>query len=112
MEEEACGKLAVSMLNGRNVRGNTISVLQSNQSDLGPKIASTRLCVKNIPASLSAAGLRDLFKKYGLVLAAEITNETGIVVSIIIIVVTIYKIKQCKNSKYFNIFRTWKRWET
>jgi RNA recognition motif-containing protein len=80
MEDEACGRAAITMLNGRTIRGNVVTVEESWNTDEGPSVPSTRLRVKNLPNSMTAAGLRDLFVKYGMIIAAEITNGEGIVV--------------------------------
>jgi len=81
MEDEACGRAAITMLNGRSVRESIITVEESTLNSQGPSVPSTRLRVKNIPSTLSALGLRELFTKYGMIISVEITDTEGIVVS-------------------------------
>jgi len=84
MEEEECGRKAVAALNRKEIDGKAISVSVSKNLE-PPNISTTKLLVKNIPVNLPAAGLRQLFQKFGLVLEAEIVkNGEGIVVSLLI----------------------------
>ena len=80
MEDEACGRNAMLMLNAKMINGKCIGVEESKTID-GPKVTSTRLKVSNVPSTMSANDLRDLFTKYGLILSVEITDTEAVVVS-------------------------------
>lgn len=67
------------MLNSKLINGKCMAVEESLHKE-GPSVASTRLRVRNVPTALSANALRDLFRKYGAILAVEITDNEAIVV--------------------------------
>lgn len=81
MEEEECGRNAIKALNGTDLGGKKISVVESKNNE-GPNIMKMKLSVKNIPKSVTASDIRGLFKKYGRVLEAEVfPNGNGSCVS-------------------------------
>ena len=83
MEEEECGREAIKALNGTEIGGKKISVVESKNKE-GPNIQMMKLSVKNIPRSVDANELRGLFKKYGRILEAEVfPNGNGSVVRLV-----------------------------
>ena len=80
MEDDVNGRKAIEEMNGKEIDEHVISVCQSKNIQ-GPKIPTMKLAVKNIPNSLSAVELRNLFTKYGFVLEAEVKGQNGHVVS-------------------------------
>ncbi|CAG7734400.1 unnamed protein product [Allacma fusca] len=76
MEDDCNGRQAIQELNGKDMDGNVLSVVQSKNIQ-GPKIPTMKLAVKNLPAGLAAGELRNLFTKYGYILEAEIRGPQG-----------------------------------
>ena len=85
MEDEETGRRAIEEMNGKEVDEHVISVCESKNLQ-GPKIPTMKLAVRNIPESLTAPELRNLFTKYGFVLEAEVRGQTGHVVSFFVII--------------------------
>lgn len=82
MEDDIEGKHAIGELQGREINGIKLIIAESRKNDL-PRIPTVKLLVKNISSSVDARGLRNMFKRFGCVIEAEIENGEGFVVSFI-----------------------------
>lgn len=80
MEDDIEGKFAVAELQGREVNGKKLKISEA-RSHGKPRIPLVKLLVKNISPTVDARGLRNMFKRFGLVIEAQVTKGEGYVVS-------------------------------